>query len=102
VVTNKTFAVTCQNILCSITSLQQRLLSVTIENLDFRQVFKNYDKPESFFYCDPPHVPGTRKSGKYTCEMSDTDHADLVELLNNMRGKFLLSGYENDLYNSQG
>ena len=37
-----------------------------------------------------------------TCEMSDADHADLVNLLNNMKGKFILSGYNNDLYNSQG
>lgn len=75
-----------------------RLMRVQIEQVDFRRIFKSYDTPETLFYLDPPYVHDTRRSGKYDHEMSDEDHADLVEILLAIQGKALLSGYRNELY----
>jgi DNA adenine methylase len=75
-----------------------RLLRVQIENLDFRAVIKGYDRPETFFYLDPPYVLSTRKGKAYRHEMTDEDHAELVELLLTIKGKAMLSGYSNPIY----
>ena len=77
-----------------------RLMQVQIENLDFRQIIKAYDRPETFFYLDPPYVLSTRKGKAYRHEMSDQDHAELVDLLLHMKGKAVLSGYSNPFYES--
>jgi DNA adenine methylase len=75
-----------------------RLTRVQIENQDFREIIKGYDRPETFFYLDPPYVLSTRKTKAYRHEMTDDDHAELVELLLNMKGKAVLSGYSNLIY----
>ncbi|MGO9119040.1 MAG: DNA adenine methylase [Desulfomonilaceae bacterium] len=77
-----------------------RLMSVQIENLDFREIITAYDRPETFFYLDPPYVLSTRKVKAYRHEMSDQDHAELVDLLLHMKGKAVLSGYSNPFYES--
>ena len=90
------------NALCNLVHIQERLSTVCIECVDFRKILNNYDTPDTLFYLDPPYVPETRKSGVYKNELTNNDHVELVDLLNNMQGKFLLSGYNNDLYNSNG
>lgn len=82
--------------------LSERLVSVLVENRDFRDVVRIYDTDDSFFYLDPPYLPETRRRGKYKHEMTTDDHRDLVELLRNIKGKVMLSGYSSDLYDSLG
>ena len=43
---------------------------------------------------------GTRKRNLYKHEMSDEQHIELLETLLKHPGKVLLSGYDNELYNS--
>lgn len=38
-----------------ITNACARLQKVVIENKDFEKLIDQYDRPESFFYCDPPY-----------------------------------------------
>ncbi len=78
--------------------IADRLLRVQIEQADFRIILDRYDTPETLFYLDPPYVLSTRKGGKYEFELSDKDHADLVSLLLNLKGRAMLSGYAHDLY----
>jgi len=78
--------------------INKRLLNVQVENQDFRIILKVYDTPETFFYLDPPYVTNTKKTKFYKHEMSDQDHSDLVKILKNIRGKVLLSGYPNEIY----
>ena len=33
----------------------RRLQKVVVENKDFEKLIKQYDRPVSFFYCDPPY-----------------------------------------------
>ena len=75
-----------------------RLRMAQIEHKDFAWVINKHDTPETFFYCDPPYVWDTRVSGVYACEMSDGAHLDLVDMLLDIQGMCLLSGYDNDIY----
>jgi len=82
--------------------IHDRLMRVQIECQDFRKVIPTYDTGQTFFYLDPPYVASTRKSGGYTHEMTDEDHADLVDLIREAKGMVLLSGYASELYESLG
>ena len=66
-----------------------RLQSVVIENRDFERVIKQYDRPESFFYCDPPYYA----TEDYYKDVGFTtaDHERLADCLAGIQGKFLLS-----------
>lgn len=77
----------------------ERLREVQVENLDFRELIPKYDSKDTLFYLDPPYIPTTRVSKKvYKHEMSFEDHEDLVSILKNVKGKCILSGYNNELY----
>lgn len=78
--------------------IHERLMQVQIEHLDFRKIFENYDTPETFFLCDPPYIPDTRKAGEYRHEMTLQDHQDLVGILLRIQGKAILCGYKHDIY----
>lgn len=72
-----------------------------IENIDFKKFILKYDSAQTVFYVDPPYVHETRSMHqKYTDEMTEGDHKDLANLLLNIKGKFLLSGYRSGLYES--
>jgi DNA adenine methylase len=74
----------------------KRLANVYIESLDFEEVIKRYDSPDTFFYCDPPYMEN--KAGVDFLDMSLEDHKRLVDVLLSIRGKALLCGYDNDVY----
>jgi DNA adenine methylase len=78
--------------------IHSRIMRVQIECQDFRKIFKTYDTPETFFYCDPPYLPDTRKNGGYRYEMNLEDHKELVQILLKVKGKVLLSGYRHEVY----
>jgi DNA adenine methylase len=67
-----------------------RLKYVTIENLDFRELIKRYDKDEAFFYLDPPYV-GTENYYKDIDGFGIKEHKELASMLKKIKGKFLLS-----------
>ena len=78
-----------------------RLRGVVLENDDFESILKRYDKDTTFFYLDPPYIPQTRTATSvYDNEMSYEDHEHLVSILSAIQGKVMLSGYENELYDS--
>jgi len=78
----------------------ERLKTVQIENLHFRDCIKKYDTIGTLFYLDPPYIHSTRKmTYAYENEMSVDEHRELVQILQNIKGKAVLSGYDNDIYN---
>lgn len=84
--------------------IAQRLLRVQIESAPAIEVIKRYDSEETLFYCDPPYPHDSRKDkNAYGYEMTDYDHRKLAEVLHNIKGKVVLSGYKsklmNELYN---
>lgn len=78
-----------------LSAVRERLRCVHIEHDDFRKIIKRYDTPETLFYCDPPYYG---VENYYSAGMSEQDHIDLLELLNNIRGMAMVSGYDSDLY----
>jgi DNA adenine methylase len=72
---------------------------VQIEHDDALKVIRRFDTPEALFYCDPPYVHSTRSSHTgYRHELTDERHLELLDLLNSVKGKVLLSGYPSDFY----
>lgn len=82
--------------------IHQRLRGVVILNRCALNVIHTQDGEDTFFYCDPPYVHETRRSrNNYDVfEMSDEQHEDLLNRLSGIRGKFMLSGYRNEMYDS--
>ena len=79
----------------------ERLRTVQILRRPALDVIRNWDGPDTLFYCDPPYLPETRASGSrevYGVEMSEQDHRDLAAVLCTCQGKVVLSGYPSALY----
>ncbi len=68
--------------------VQERLKHVVIENKDFENLIKVYDRPKALFYLDPPYV-NTEKY--YDGEFNMNDHIRLNNALKNIKGNFILS-----------
>ena len=76
----------------------RRLAKVVIENKDFEKLIRQYDRPVSFFYCDPPYHD-TEDYYKNVGEggFAEADHIRLRDALLSIQGKFLLS-YNDDAF----
>ena len=68
----------------------QRLENVSIESRDVISLIKSRDFEGAFFYIDPPY-PNTEQAHYRGYAMRD--FIELMELLQNVKGKFLLSSY---------
>lgn len=66
---------------------------------DALNVIRKEDSPNTFFYLDPPYLEVTRIAPQsYEHEFSIQQHKELIKLLGVIQGKFILSGYANELY----
>ena len=81
----------------------ERFQQVLIENRPAVDVLRDHDSPQTLHFVDPPYVHSTRElrsKGGYRHEMTDADHAGLLQALSGLAGMVVLSGYESDLYSS--
>jgi DNA adenine methylase len=76
----------------------ERLKTVIIENLDFEDIFRRYDSPDTFFFCDPPYIGGSVKANWLNIEMPPEDHERLVRTVLQAKGKVLLLGFRHPIY----
>lgn len=65
-----------------------RLNRVVIENHDFEQLIKTYDRPGALFYLDPPYYEAEKY---YPDRFNPEDHERLQKCLRDLKGKFILS-----------
>jgi DNA adenine methylase len=73
-----------------LSDIRTRLQNTHVENLSYERLIATYDKPETFFYCDPPYV--VADGGDYYQFTFTTDeHRALRDVLANAKGKWLLS-----------
>ncbi len=79
----------------------ERLRGVQIENRPAVELIQKFNLPNVLIYLDPPYVLGTRCRKQYRYEMGDNAHNDLLDVLLAHKGKVILSGYDNDLYNDR-
>lgn len=68
--------------------LQDRLANVVVENQDFEALIRHYDRPDAFFYADPPYFS---TEDMYAAQFGREDHGRLKDTLAGIRGRFLLS-----------
>ena len=69
--------------------LHTRLSGVVIERLDWRDVLRRYDGPQTFFYLDPPYWGCEDDYGK--AMFAPSDFTEMADLLAGIAGTFLLS-----------
>lgn len=81
-----------------------RLEGVCIENRPAIEVMAQQDSAQTLHYVDPPYVHSTRSTAhnstrkNYAHEMTDADHAQLLDFLRGMKGMVILSGYPHPAY----
>jgi DNA adenine methylase len=71
-----------------------RIQNVQIENTDALRVIRSRDHAQAFHYCDPPYY--NSDCGHYD-GYSREDFEELLKLLSEIEGKFLLSSYPSDV-----
>jgi len=71
-----------------IQELESRMANVVVENQDFETLIRHYDRPDAFFYLDPPYYS---TEDMYEAGFGNEDHIRLRDILGNIKGRFLLS-----------
>lgn len=71
-----------------------RLQNVQVECTDAIRIINSRDRPNSFFYCDPPYF--NSDCGHYDGYTKE-DFEGLLTTLSKIEGKFLLSSYPSDI-----
>lgn len=85
--------------MAALQEIAERLIRVQIENRPAIEVINLYDNENTLFYCDPPYVHDTRgDKNAYKYEMTNNQHVELAEVLNNVKGKVALSNYNSKLF----
>jgi DNA adenine methylase len=84
-------AVTWANKVAQLPEYLDRMTSVHITCDDALKIIKQWDSPQTFFYCDPPY-PGT-DCGSYKGYALE-DFQELVSALDACQGSFILSNYD--------
>jgi len=71
-----------------LTQASKRLNKVVIEQVDFEQLIKTYDRAGALFYLDPPYYEAEKY---YPDRFHPEDHVRLQKALSGVKGKFVLS-----------
>jgi len=78
----------------------ERLKNVRVENRDAKDLLRMFfDRPATLMYLDPPYLMD-RDHGYTTDANEESFHKELLELCCRARCMVLISGYDNDLYDS--
>lgn len=80
----------------------ERMSGVQLENRPALDVIRTNDADGVLFYVDPPYMHDTRvmngSTRYYRHEMSNDDHAELLDQLLALRGMVVLNGYPSAIY----
>ncbi|HEX5277582.1 MAG TPA: DNA adenine methylase [Fluviicoccus sp.] len=87
----------------AIAAAGERFTGVLIENRSAIEVMQQHDGPDTLHFVDPPYLHSTRvmqsrNTGSYRHEMTDADHAAMLEVVKQLTGMVVLCGYPNPLY----
>ncbi len=67
--------------------IKERLRNTYVENKSFEDIIKRYDRPHSFFFCDPPYF----ETAGYGNEFGEQEHLLLRDTLSQIKGKFMVT-----------
>ncbi len=79
--------------------IHQRLKNVIVENLDFETCLKDFDSDDCVHYLDPPYL--NTDGGVYEHKWTKDDQERLVRAVSRCKGFVALSGYANEINDSQ-
>lgn len=79
------------NVVDELPLYKERLKDVIIENRDFENLIKTYDRPSAVFYIDPPYVQSEGYYNKKYVSFKKDDHLRLNSVLKGIKGRFILS-----------
>lgn len=79
----------------------ERLRGVQIECRPAAELIQRFNYKNVLIYSDPPYVISTRHGKQYRYEMDDQEQDYLLDVLMAHKGPVILSGYDNELYNSK-
>lgn len=68
-------------------NIKERLRNTYVENKSFEDIIKRYDRPHSFFFCDPPYF----ETAGYGNEFGEQEHLLLRDTLSEIKGKFMVT-----------
>lgn len=93
----------------ALSAVTDRLQGVLIENRPALQVIDRYDEPDALIYLDPPYVTDTRSQKRrggqpfhaYAHELTDEQHAELLDRIVSCRAAVILSGYPSETYDQR-
>lgn len=74
----------------------ERMETVSLECLDAFECIAKYDHVQTLFYIDPPYR--CKSSVSYRLSWGEEQDAKLVETLAALKGSFVLTVYDNDVY----
>jgi DNA adenine methylase len=85
-----------------------RLTGVVIERRPAVQLMARHDSIDTLHFVDPPYMTSTRtranrrpdSGGVYRHEMSDDQHVELLEALQELKGMVILCGYPTEIYDA--
>ena len=79
----------------------ERLRGVRVENRDACELVQMFDdRPATLMYLDPPYL--VKRKHRYTLDTNNVEfHLKLLDVCRQARCMILISGYENDLYNTE-
>lgn len=83
-----------------IINVAQRIKMVQVEHRPAVELIKAFNHDNVLIYADPPYLLSTRSRKMYQHEMFDQDHVELLETLLQHTGRVMLSGYDNEIYNT--
>jgi DNA adenine methylase len=75
------------SVLGRVAALSDRLRSVVIDCLDFRECIHNWDTDKTLFFLDPPYFHSVKP---LPYDLTGQDHQELAKLLEEVKGKWLL------------
>ena len=78
-----------------------RLKFAQIENRPAIELIARFNSPDVLIYADPPYPKDTVNSWMYKFTMSDDEHAELLEALDQHPGPVFLSTYPNEMYEAR-
>ena len=70
-----------------LSDIKERLRNTYVENKSFEDIIKRYDRPHSFFFCDPPYF----ETAGYGSEFGQKEHLLLRDTLADIKGKFMVT-----------
>lgn len=87
----------------NLAAVASRFAGVLVENRSAIQCMRDHDTESTLHFVDPPYIHGTRievaKNSAYRFEMTDTEHAGLLDALKSLSGMVIVCGYDSELYN---